>query len=113
MKTITLPMPTSVNATYRTGNGNYFKTSKARDWEYDAAEWLLEQHIKQNQLKGDVYVGIEMFVKRDRDIDSGLKIVLDFLQGKFYENDKQVKHLNVKKYEDKVQPRVEVTIEEL
>lgn len=43
-------------------------------------------------LSGDVALAV-FFDLRRRDVDSGLKSLLDACQDVFYENDKQVKHL--------------------
>ena len=109
-----LPIPTGVNATYKTGNGNFYKSEAAREWEKEALYQLMEQHVNTKPIVGlPVYIGLEFFFKRDRDIDSCVKILLDLLQGRLYENDKQIEHLNVKKYKVKESPMVTVTITEI
>ena len=105
---ITLPLPTSINATYRSGNGHYWKSDEARIWEATAMFAYAKQAKQLKPVDGNVILEIKFFLKRDRDIDSGLKILLDFLQGRFYENDRQVQELDVVKFVDKENPRVEV-----
>lgn len=109
---IILPLPTSINATYKTGNGRFYKSEKARIWEKEAMIAYLQQRDSSYyfDLGMPLYLGIKMFVKRDRDIDSGLKIILDFLQGRVYANDNQINHLEVQKFVDKDNPRVEISI---
>jgi len=111
MTELTLPMPTAINATYKTGNGKFYKSEIAKIWEWDAKKAIREQ-FRGGLYDTVVYVGLEFFFKRDRDIDSGIKIVLDALQREgVIKNDNLVTHMNVKKYADKNNPRVEVTIE--
>jgi Holliday junction resolvase RusA-like endonuclease len=107
---ITLPLPTSINRTYRSGNGHYWKSDEARIWEAKAMYVYTKQAKNIKPVEGNVLLEIKFFLKRDRDIDSGLKILLDFLQGRFYGNDRQVQELDVVKFMDKENPRVEVRI---
>lgn len=86
-----------------------FKTQETRDWE-DEAQVSILQTKGRKLLTGDVYVGVELFLKRDRDVDN-LKLILDSLQDNgIIKNDSQVIHLNIKKFVDKKQPRVEVEV---
>lgn len=110
---ITLPLPTAINATYKTGNGKFYKSEEATKWEWQAKQAIRKQY-KHATVGSPVYIGLEFFFKRNRDIDSGIKIVLDALQREaVIKNDSLIEHLNVKKYQDKENPRVEVTIEQL
>ena|ERR1035437_7391455 len=113
--TFTLPLPTRINATYKTGHGNFYKSQEAKDWEEEALVALIQSKVRttHSMIYTPIYVGIEMFIKRDCDIDSRTKILLDFMQNKIYRNDSQIQHLNIKKYVSKENPRVEVTITEL
>jgi len=113
MTELTLPLPTAINATYKTGNGRFYKSEEAKAWEWDAKKAIRKQ-FKGGLYDTVVYVGLEFFFKRDRDIDSGIKIVLDALQREgVIKNDNLIEHLNVKKYADKDNPRVGVIVEKL
>lgn len=105
-----LPLPPSINATYKTGKGRFYKSNEARNWE-ELAGWHLKKYPK-IRFEVPIYVGLEFFFKRERDIDSGIKITLDLLQKYgIIKNDLLVKHLNVKTYKDKKNPHMEIQVE--
>ena len=107
----TLPLPETTNNTYKSAQGHWYKSAKAKAWEEEAGYAILKQRTAKSTCTENVYVGLAFFVKRDRDIDGGIKPVLDLLQRlRIIDNDRQVKHLNVKIFEDKTNPRVEVEV---
>ncbi len=108
---ITLPMPPSLNHTYQfTKIGRYYKVPQAIQWELEAGMMLLSSKPRK-PLLGVLFCQIDMFLARDRDIDSSLKLVLDTLAKLgFYENDKQIEMLVVKKYKDEKEPRLEIQL---
>jgi|WetSurMetagenome_2_1015567.scaffolds.fasta_scaffold01987_3 Holliday junction resolvase RusA-like endonuclease len=108
---ITIPLPPPLNATYRYGNGKYYKVAKVRDWE-DETGWMIKKQLKKHKiLEGDIYISIYMYLKRDRDIDSSIKPVLDLLQKlKIYDNDSQITFMNVTKEFDKKNPRMNIEV---
>ena len=107
---ITLPLPTSINRTYRSGSGHFYKSQEAKDWEEEANyAWYKQRSFFKKLTLDDVRLDIVFFLKRDRDIDSGLKIVFDFMQNKIYKNDKQIKELHVIKVKSDT-PRCEISI---
>ena len=109
-----LPIPTAVNASYKTGSGNFYKSAEARAWEEESLYKLMEQHVNQKPLlSGALVVNLSFHFKKDRDIDSSIKILLDLLQGRIYINDNQIQFLHVYKYKDIKDPRVEVRISTL
>ncbi|MBK8468121.1 MAG: RusA family crossover junction endodeoxyribonuclease [Chloracidobacterium sp.] len=60
---------------------------------------------------GDVGVTIKWFrPRRVGDLDGIFKIVLDSLTGFAYHDDKQIKRLRAERFEDKLNPRVEIEI---
>lgn len=107
----TLPMPPSINATYRSGIGNrWYKAPTARSWE-SLAWGVIMASGKLKTILGGVEVAIYMYCKRDRDIDSGIKIVLDLLEkARIIKNDRQVLKLDVYKDYDPDRPRCEVSV---
>lgn len=109
MREITLPMPPSMNALYRHAGHVVYKTELARTWEKDAGI-LLSTQWKEKCKEGAVMLVVDLFLKRDRDIDNSLKVLLDLMQGKVYENDKQINHLTIRKLEDKSDPRVVIQV---
>lgn len=96
---MTVDLPPAINRMYKTTRqGGFYKTQEAKTWETTAGYQIMQQKPLRD-LTGDIYVGIEMFFSRDRDVDSSVKVVLDLLQKQsIYVNDSQVVHLNVKKY---------------
>jgi Holliday junction resolvase RusA-like endonuclease len=91
-----LPLPPALNKCYRpsvtkTGKPFTYKTKIAKQWQSDAA-LLIKSQIKGNKpFKGDVRVAIMLYLKRDRDIDSSFKLLLDTLEyTNVIENDKQI-----------------------
>lgn len=109
---IILPLPPAINATYKTTRkGGFYKSTEAKDWEQESL-WLLMKHPKAlHKLTVPVYVGLSYFLSRDRDIDSMIKITLDILQKSGHvKNDNLIEHLNVKKFTDKKNPRVEIEL---
>jgi Holliday junction resolvase RusA-like endonuclease len=110
---ITLPLPPSINGTYRTYNNRTYKTHLARAWENEAG-WEIKGIYKPiHNSDKNLSVKLDFYFDRERDIDSGIKILLDLLQTSIYKNDKQIKELTVTKNSDKKNPRVEVQITEL
>lgn len=88
-----------------------YKNSKATDWETEAG-WVIRSKWRTKPLEGPVELEIAWFYRVDRDIDAGLKLLLDLLQKQqVYLNDRQVRKItNMTIQEDKKNPRVEVTI---
>ncbi len=111
-----LPLPPSINATYgvsRTGEHPMYKKKEVKDWEFTAG-WEIKRFTtgKPLHFTGPVEVGITWFYKHDRDIDNGMKVLLDlFEKQQIYKNDRQVRRItHIDIFEDKVNPRVEVEI---
>ena len=110
MKTFVLPLPITTNHAYATSGGRWYKTAKAKEWE-DEAGWIVKKVWKRKPIQGEVSVSMQLFLKRDRDIDGSIKSILDLFQRMgVYENDRQVISLTVDKFIDKENPRVEVTL---
>jgi crossover junction endodeoxyribonuclease RusA len=111
--TIICSLPPSINATYKTNRkGGFYKSQEAKDWT-EACQWEVRKHYKHSPLTSQIYLGIDFMQKMNRDIDNGLKLIIDALQGLVYDNDRQVVHLNVRKFEEKENPRVEIQVEEI
>ena len=62
--------------------------------------------------KGKFSVKVYLYLKRDRDIDSSFKLLLDALEGVVWENDKQVVEIYCRKYKSD-NPRMLVEIKEI
>lgn len=87
-----------------------YKTAEAKVYEQEV--WYITNKLK--PLEGDIRLMLYFYFPRNnRDIDSGLKSILDCMQNKAYFNDKQITKLYVEKHVDKKNPRVEVEYEEV
>lgn len=116
---ITLPLPPSINRTYgvnRTGVHPMFKRPIVKEWETEAGYAILRQ-VKKSQIPfiGPVSIGIKWFYAINRDIDAGLKVLLDvFEKQNVVSNDRQFRRITgIDIAEDKENPRVEVEINNL
>lgn len=115
---IKLDLPPSINAIYKTTRtGGFYKSEKAKEWEKTAGYQVLASKPPSRRpydLVGPIYLGIDMYFARDRDIDSSIKILCDLLQKmRVYENDSQIIHLNVRKYKvKKGEEHVELDVHE-
>lgn len=111
-----LPMPPSINNTYGISRrGQMFKKNFVVAWEEEAGYEIIKQKRGQTAVEptGPVKISVVWFYKRERDIDASIKVLLDLFQKQqVYLNDKQVKDLHLKMFQDKENPRVEVDIEE-
>lgn len=99
---IIVDLPPSINRMYKTTRyGGFYKSNDAKTWVDLAGLQIIAQKPSYG-LTGDIYVGVVMYISRDRDCDSGIKPILDLLQKQsIYANDSQVVHINIKKYKVK------------
>lgn len=113
-------MPIGINRAYCPGGAiaDWRGASRVARYLYmrpvaKSAKRAIEDECRAQLGNGVPYsdsVGLRIkFYYRDRrrDIDGGIKMTLDALQGVLYVNDRQVKVLNVQLLHDKSNPRVE------
>lgn len=111
----TLPLPPTMNSTYRstwnkkTGRIFFSMDKTAKRWLNDSRLKLQELWVDKI-IEGPVAVNASLFLLRDRDVDSGAKILLDSLQESVIVNDKQVVSFHITKEMDKENPRAEVEV---
>lgn len=104
-----LPLCPTTNHMYGHNGNRMYKTKETLLWEREVQGIILSTKGRK-KLTGDVYVGVELFLKYDRDVENN-KPINDALQDNgIIDNDKQIIHLNVKKYKDKKNPRIELEI---
>lgn len=109
-----LPLPKTTNHGYATNNGRWYKTADQKIWETECAWLVKKQRTHTKTMTGTISAYINLFLKRDRDIDGSIKPLLDLLQRTgIYANDSQITYMVVTKTTDKKTPRAEVTIEKL
>jgi Holliday junction resolvase RusA-like endonuclease len=111
----TLSMPPGINKTYgvtRKGKIPFYKKPAVRDWEYSAG-WEVKRQWKGRKIAmtGNLLITIVFYYRHNRDIDAGIKVLLDLFQRMgVYKNDQQITEMAVSKEPDLERPRVEVEI---
>lgn len=105
-----LPFPPSANRYWRHAQGRTYKSDDAR--AYQAAVGWQCQALRLSPEVGPITVTMRLYRPAKRgDIDNSIKVLLDALNGYAYEDDSQIVELHAYRYDDKVNPRVEVDVE--
>jgi crossover junction endodeoxyribonuclease RusA len=108
--TFSLPYPPTANKYWRNVNGRMVVSADARAYKEEVG-WLLKLKIKE-PLPGDVYVKVRIFRPRKiGDLDNTLKVLLDALKGIVFFDDDQVVEIRANRFDDKTNPRAEVSVE--
>lgn len=109
-----LPLPPSINATYKSGKGVFYKSKESKKWAEDAA-WIIASHGYGRPMIGMCSVSIRLDGLRvNADIDNRTKITLDALQAAgIIENDKLVYELHVYRGSGKAEKKAYVTVEKI
>lgn len=112
-QSVTLPYPPGINHLWFTDrNGRRRLSAAGRQFKDDAGKLCCAAGFR--PLTGEVAVTLHFYrPRRIGDVDGGIKIVLDALQGYAYVNDSQIERLVVCRWDDPKRPRVEVTVEEV
>ena len=110
---VTLPYPPVLNRMYRAvviGNAARILLSKhAREYKSRVADICTAARVK--PLLGTVRIEIDAYrPRRVGDLDGALKVACDSLQGFLYENDSQIVEILARRFDDKYNPRLEVTV---
>jgi crossover junction endodeoxyribonuclease RusA len=104
---LVLPYPPSANRFYRNVRGRMVMSAEGRAYKKRVAEMGGGVELEE----GDVCLWLDFYrPRKSGDLDNRLKVVLDALQGIAYANDRQVVEIHARRYEDKDNPRVEITI---
>lgn len=115
----TLPLPPGINRTYgvsTTREHAMYKRKPVKDWEFTAGWEIKRQYAGQVETYTEpVKMGIHWYYKYNRDIDAGLKVLLDlFEKQQIYENDRLVREIMyIRITKDTKHPRVEVEVNSL
>jgi crossover junction endodeoxyribonuclease RusA len=108
--TVTLPYPPSANRYWRTTrDGRTYVSAEAKQYKKDVAKVAGRAN-----LTGELR--LTMFVYRPRktgDLSNRIKVLEDALQGVLFNDDKQISEIYAVRLDDKQNPRVEVTVEEI
>lgn len=106
---ITLPTPPSANRYWRVFRGRAVVSSEAK--AYKKTVQVLAQRAGLECLDGAVAVTLDVYRPAKRgDLDNSIKVLLDSLQGAAYADDQQITEIHARRFDDKHNPRVEVTI---
>ena len=116
--TLVLPVPPSANRYWRTTvaqtrlGKRYIKTYVTREAaEYRAAVRARALVAGLRPVDGPVAVTLCWYRAAKRgDVDNRIKVTLDALQGAAYHSDAQVVELHAYRFEDRLNPRLEVEI---
>lgn len=117
MKIILEGEPLSTNHIYkyhcRTGFASGYMTKEGKELK-EIYQWQAKKQWKEKLISKEDEVVIQMSLffgtRRKQDIDNYSKLVLDSLSGIVYEDDSQIFNLNIVKFYDKENPRVELII---
>lgn len=111
--TLTLPYPPSANRYWRVYSNRVVVSGEATRYKKDAAQSAKTQGID-SPLTGDLSIAIQVYRPlKSGDLDNRLKVVLDSLQGVAYENDSQIVEIRAWRFDDKRNPRIEISINEI
>ena len=110
-QTLTLPYPPLLNRMYRSYGNRVVKSQAAVD--YAEIVFFAARAMGAVCYPGNVSVVIDSYrPQKSGDIDAPLKCVLDAMEGCFYENDRQIVDLHIRRHDDKHNPRLEITVTE-
>lgn len=109
-----LPLCPPLNQVYRHVGNRVYKSAKAREWEKEAGWEIKRQRETKKPIGCNVEVFISLYLRRDRDIDSSQKLLLDVMEKVgVYKNDRQVHALHVFKEKTNNDPAMIVQVDEL
>jgi len=105
---LTLPIPPSANRYWRVVNGRPITSAVARNYKLAAGWMAKEQGVE--MVSTPVYLRIDVFrPRKSGDLDNYLKVLLDAMSGILWEDDEQIVQIVATRYDDKDNPRVELT----
>lgn len=109
---IRLPYPPSANRYWRTDRrGLPHLSDEAKDYKRLIAQLYLSMPSRPVPLEGAVALHLMVYrPRKSGDLSNRIKVLEDVLQGFAYEDDSQVVELHAFRFEDKANPRVEVTV---
>ena len=109
--TITLPYPPSVNNLYMTIRGKRILSTQGRRFKETAG--LIAKAAGMKPIAGEVRVRVDLYrPRKSGDLDNFLKATLDSVKGVAWGDDSQVVCIVARRFEDKGNPRVVLTVEE-
>lgn len=106
---VTLPYPPSFNHYWRSGPRGIYISAEGKQFKGRARATLMPLRLA--PIAGPVTVTMDFYRPRKTgDLDNNFKCLLDCLQGAAYLNDSQIVEIHARRFDDKENPRVEVTV---
>lgn len=104
-----LPYPPQANHLYTIARGRKILSAKGRQYKQDVENICIINRVK--PLDGNVSVIFRAYRPRKAgDLDNTVKIVLDSVKGFLWHDDKQVEEIHAYRYDDKLDPRIEIEV---
>ena len=108
---LVFPVPPSWNASYRSGKGRFYTPESVIAFRQRVAVICRNAGIRKFPREQLVCVTLTWYRKRQAgDLDKRNSVMLDALQGYWYDNDSQVAEQHLYRFEDKLNPRLEVEV---
>jgi crossover junction endodeoxyribonuclease RusA len=109
---LVLPYPPYLNNLYATVGRRRVKSKEGKRYATAVAAIASERGCE--PLCGPVSVVVELYRPRKQgDLDGALKALLDSLTGILWNDDSQVEYILARRFDDKANPRVEITVNSL
>jgi crossover junction endodeoxyribonuclease RusA len=105
---LVLPYPPTLNHLYANVQGRKVLSREGRAYKAVVKSLVAATYIVDDEVKLTIAV---YRPRRSGDLDNTLKVVLDSMSGLVYADDKQIRHIDAERFEDKANPRVEVLVE--
>lgn len=105
-----LPLPISANRYWRQSGTRLYVSAEAIAYRKQV-EAIISVLPIDCQNEGDVRLRLHFYrARKSGDLDNRIKPFLDSLQGLLYKDDKQIQKLDCERFDDKLNPRVEIWI---
>jgi crossover junction endodeoxyribonuclease RusA len=108
---LTLPYPPSANSLTAVVRGRRVKTREHRRYVVAVASVASKAGVK--VLEGPLVLRVDVYRPRKQgDLSNTIKAIEDALKGLAYRDDSQIIEIRARRFDDKLEPRVEVEVEE-
>jgi crossover junction endodeoxyribonuclease RusA len=109
---LTLPYPPSANKYWRSVRGRVLVSREARAYKQGVKLRALTAGVR--PIEGPVHLTLAVYrPRRAGDLSNRIKVLEDALCGVAFEDDDQVESIHAMRFDDKENPRVEVSVEAL
>lgn len=107
--TLTLPYPPTANHLKYINRGVMRKSKEAKAYSLEVRQLATIARVQ--PLAGELLLSVRVFRPMRRgDLDNTLKACQDSLTGIAYQDDSQITRIEAERFDDKTNPRIEVTI---